>query len=202
MGLFGWLSLGGPFRSAPALPTHLFFFCSSHPILSVAICGRATLLSQSPQFTSPRLMTALRLLQQTDSIRLDEPSVVSPGWYVLNRVTQEKVLLPDPATGTYLLDFDNEGRAFADGGADDDDDASALWLSDMMQLTVYTDAAGAFVFRSKGGSTMTWLDYVTEKVDVEVVWSGTGAPIVLENAVCRASIFRKMEGRPSHEILV
>ena len=201
MGLFGCLSLGGPFfRSAPALPTRLSplmqfasnFVCShfwpSHFAVAVAALHKCR---RSRRFGIP--MAALILLQQRDSIRLDEPTVVSPGWYVLNRVTQEKVLLPDPPSGTYLLDYDNEGRAFADGG--DDDEADAIWLSDRMQLTVYTDATGAFVFRSKTGSTMTWLDYVTEKVDVEIAWAGTGAPIVLESALCRASIFRKMEGR-------
>ena len=88
------------------------------------------------------------------------------------------------------MEFDNEGRAYIDGGGDSSD---VVYVMDRMNIIVYQDAHDHFVLVGRDGRTYRWIDWATEKYDCELRWMGTGSP-VHSNVACRASIFRKIEG--------
>ena len=122
-----------------------------------------------------------------------------PSWYALNRVTQERAKLPPPPSEYYVLDFDNAGRAFVDGGGDSQE---VFYLMDRMQLVVYQNALEEFVFVDhRTGRNLSWMDWATTKYDVELRWMGTGCPMP-KNHACRAAVFRKIEGCCIPEIVL
>ena len=87
-----------------------------------------------------------------------------------------------------MLDFDNSGRAFVDGGGDSQE---VFYLMDRMHLVVYQNAQEEFVFVDhRTGRNISWMGRATAKYDVELCWMLAWGRWPQTRVFCNTTIWR------------
>ena len=132
----------------------------------------------------------LQILPLVGLLHLEAPATVGDAWAISHRVTQERVVLPEPRSGQWLLGYNDEGLGFLDDA--EEEGQQGLWVVDRLKMVLYKDDNGVEVLRSRAGQRMLLQDFLTEKSDVNIDWDATGKPN--PEHVYRAAVFRRIEG--------
>lgn len=134
-----------------------------------------------------------RLCREDDgAVILEAPSLLSESWWLCHTVTQERKRLAPPRGGSdYLLDFDEDGRAFLDdsGGKDG---FEGFWASDLFAKNLYHNDSGDRMLFSRGGKSMSWDEFVSDSFPVTIVLLMGSARV--QSPPIRAGVFRLCSG--------